>query len=136
MNQILSLILGTLFGVLLAKSEVVSWFKIQKMFFFKEPDLYLIIGSAVAVGALSLFLLKRLGVKTLAGKPAVIEPKPLNKGVLFGGILFGAGWFITGSCPGPIYVLLGSGAWLALITLGGALLGVFFYGLLKKRLPH
>ena len=109
---------------------------IQKMFFFKEPDLYLIIGSAVAVGALSLFLVRRFKLKTLDGKPAVIVPKPLDKGSFLGGVVFGIGWFITGSCPGPIYVLIGTGAPLALITLAGALLGTFLYGLLKPKLPH
>jgi hypothetical protein len=136
MPYLLSLLMGTGFGILLAKSQVISWFKIQKMFYFKEPDLYLIIGSAVVVGAATLFLVRRFKIKTVDGKPAVIAPKPLNKGVFFGGILFGIGWFITGSCPGPVYVLLGAGAPLALITLAGALVGTFLYGLLKPRLPH
>lgn len=133
MGRLKFLVLGAYFGIVLAKAEVISWYKIRAMFLFQEPDLYLIIGSAVAVGALSVFLIKKLGLKTFAGEPMVIPGKVLNKGTLFGGFLFGVGWFITGTCPGPIYAQIGAGEWLALFTLAGALTGAYLYALLRSK---
>jgi uncharacterized membrane protein YedE/YeeE len=136
LKLVFSLLLGIYFGILLDKSQVISWFKIRKMFFFKEPDLYLIIGSAVVVGALSIFLLKRLHARDIEGIKIEIPKKPYTLGLFIGGILFGIGWFVTGTCPGPIFTQIGSGERFALFTLAGALLGTYAYGALRKQLPH
>lgn len=129
------LLLGTYFGLVLTKAEVISWYKIRNMFFFREPDLYLIIGSAVAVGAVSVWLIKRFRLRPVTGEPLDIPGKPLNKGTVIGGFLFGLGWFVTGTCPGPIYAQIGSGEAWALFTLAGALLGAWLFAWLKPRLP-
>ena len=130
------LLLGIYFGVVLTKAQVISWFKIQNMFFLREPDLYLIIGSAVITGALSLWVFRRLHLKTQFGKEIVIPEKALNKGTFIGGFIFGLGWFITGACPGPIFAQIGAGEWLAWLTFIGAFGGTFIYAWLKPKLPH
>lgn len=136
MGRLVHLLLGAYFGIVLTKAQVISWYKIRDMFFFREPDLYLIIGSAVVVGALSVFLIKRIHPRTFAGQPLAIQGKALNKGTVFGGFLFGLGWFTTGTCPGPIYAQIGSGETWALFTLLGALIGAWLYALLEPRLPR
>ena len=133
---LITLTLGMLFGTILIKSEVVSWHRINKMFLFQEAHMYLIIGTAVVVGALSLLIIKRFDIKTIRGDDIVYEPKPYHKGVIFGGAIFGMGWAITGACPGPIYAQLGAGEWFSAFTLVGALAGVYLYGYLRPRLPH
>ncbi len=135
MGSVKFLLLGLYFGMVLTKAQVISWFKIRNMFFFREPDLYLIIGSAVLVGALSLLLIKKLQVKTVAGDTPVIPGKILTPGTYLGGFLFGLGWFVTGTCPGPIYAQIGSGEYWAFFTLAGALVGAYVYALLKPKLP-
>lgn len=128
--------IGTGLGILFAKSEVASWQRVHDMFLFKEPHMYLIIGVAIAVAAVCMQLIKAFGVRSVDGKPIQYKPKPFQKGVVVGGFLFGAGWAITGACPGPIYAQIGGGEWLALCTLGGAMLGMFSYAALKPKLPH
>lgn len=130
------LTMGALFGVLLTKSQVISWFKIRDMFYFREPDLYLIIGSAVATGMLSLYLIRKLGVRNLDGTVPAIPEKKADKGKFYGGFIFGVGWFIAGSCPGPIYAQIGTGEFFALFTLAGALLGALAFSLVGSRLPR
>ncbi len=127
---------GILFGIVLTKSEVVSWFRIQNMFLFKEPHMYLIIGSAVVVGIISMFLLKKLKIKTLNNEELVYSGKPFNKGFIYGGMIFGIGWAITGACPGPIFAQIGAGELPAIATLVGAVLGTYLYAALKTKLPH
>ena len=135
MGYVKFLALGAYFGAVLTKAQVISWYKIRAMFLFQEPDLYLIIGSAVLVGMLSVFLIKKFHAKTLGGGPPEIPGKVFSKGTVIGGYLFGLGWFATGTCPGPIYAQIGSGEFMAFFTLGGALLGVYIYGRMKSRLP-
>jgi uncharacterized membrane protein YedE/YeeE len=130
------LLMGMYLGVLFIKSEVASWERIHNMFLFKEAHMYLIIGMAIGVAMLSMLLIKRLHIKSVDGEPITYEPKPYHTGVIVGGILFGAGWAITGACPGPIYAQIGVGEWLALLTFAGAMLGMFSYAALKTRLPH
>ncbi|MEZ4726460.1 MAG: DUF6691 family protein [Caldilineaceae bacterium] len=130
------LLVGMAFGIILTKSEVISWYRIQAMFAFQEAHMYLVITSAVVVGALSLWVLKRLGVRTVQGEAIKIKEKPFQKGVIFGGILFGLGWAITGACPGPIYAQLGSGEYLALLTFVGAFIGAYLYAYVRPYLPH
>lgn len=136
MGNLKFLFFGAYFGIVLTKAQVISAYKIRAMFLFREPDLYLIIGSAVAVGALSVFLIKRFHPATVTGEPLVIRDKTLNRGTLIGGFLFGLGWFITGTCPGPIYAQIGSGEFFAFFTLAGALLGAWLFALLKPKLPE
>lgn len=129
------LFFGAYFGLVLTKAQVISWYKIRNMFFFREPDLYFIIGSAVVVGLISILLIKKFHPKTLAGERLEIPGKALTHGTYLGGFIFGLGWFITGTCPGPIYAQLGSGELWALFTLAGALVGAYVYALLKSKLP-
>ena len=136
MKNILSLLIGTYFGVVLVKSEVASWFRIQSMFRFEEAHMYLVIASAVVVGAVSVLLVKRLGIQALDGDTIEFKDKPFQKGTVIGGIIFGTGWAITGACPGPIYAQLGSGEYLALLSFTGAFVGAYLFALLKPKLPH
>ncbi len=128
--------MGAYLGILFVKSEVAQWDRIHKMFLFQEAYMYLIIGVAIVVAMISMFLIRRLGLKSLDGELIVYKPKPYHTGVIIGGMLFGAGWAIAGACPGPIYAQIGGGQWMALCTLAGALLGMFSYAALKPRLPH
>ena len=130
------LLVGIYFGIVLTKSEVVRWQRVHDMFLFKEPFMYLIIGTGVVVAMISMLLIKQLGVKTIEGKPIKYEPKPYHTGVILGGMIFGAGWAITGACPGPIYAQIGGGAWMGLFTLAGAMAGMYLYAWLKPKLPH
>jgi len=131
------LLLGVVFGITLYKGEVVSWFRIQEMFRFQSVHMYGVIGSAVLLGALGLRLFKMQGRENLCGEPSESE----NEGRwgtrhVAGGIAFGLGWGLIGACPGPMFILVGSGASVFLVAVAGALLGTFVYGLLRSRLPH
>ena len=132
------LLLGALFGVVLVKSEVISWFRIQEMFRFQSFHMYGVIGSAVAVAALSVWLIKKLRVKTLQGEEISIPPKQWGTGARYwvGGTLFGLGWALTGACPGPLFALLGAGVGVILLAILSAVAGAWVYGALRPRLPH
>jgi len=132
------LLLGTAFGVVLTKSEVLSWFRIQEMFRFQSPRMYEIITSAVLVAALSVALIKRLKVRTVGGEPIAIPPKKLGYGVSYavGGSIFGLGWALTGACPGPLFALVGNGVTVMAAAIVSALAGTWLYGVLRPRLPH
>ncbi len=130
------IVVGILFGVVLTKSEVISWYRVQSMFRFEEAHMYLVISSAIVTGALSLWVIRRFNLKTLQGEPVTIKDKPYQKGIIYGGITFGLGWAITGACPGPVYAQLGSGEWLALVTFAGALVGSYLYAYARPHLPH
>ncbi len=131
-------VLGILFGVVLTRSEVLSWFRIQEMFHFQSFRMYGIIGSAVVTAALSLALLKRLKFKSLSGEAIAVPPKTLGSGIryLTGGTIFGLGWALTGACPGPIVALIGAGVTVMSVGLISALLGTWLYGWVRPRLPH
>ena len=130
------IVLGIVFGIVLTKSEVISWFRIHNMFMFKEPYMYLIIGSAVVVGIISVQILKRLNIKSLNNEELNFDGKSFHKGFIIGGILFGIGWAITGACPGPIFAQIGSGAYPAIFTLVGAVFGAYLYSRFRGKLPH
>lgn len=132
------LALGVLFGVVLTKSEVISWFRIQEMFRFQAFHMYGIIGSAVVTAALSLQSIKRLGLRSLAGEPIVVPAKTLGRGTRYwlGGTLFGLGWALVGACPGPLFALVGNGVGVAVAVLLSAMAGTWAYGALRPRLPH
>jgi uncharacterized membrane protein YedE/YeeE len=136
MRQLYVLLIGLFFGVVLVKSEVVSWFRIQKMFRFEEAYMYLIIASAVLVGAVSVYLIKKFQLKTIQQEEIEIKEKKFHKGVIIGGTTFGMGWAITGACPGPIYAQIGSGELLAMVTFGAAMVGMYVYAFFQPRLPH
>ena len=130
------LLIGTFFGLVLVKFEVVSWYRIQKMFLFEELHMYLIIGSAVVVGAISLAIIKHFQLSTVDKRSIVIRKKQFQKGTIIGGITFGMGWAITGACPGPIYAQIGSGEYIAVVTFAAALVGMYLYAFLQPKLPH
>lgn len=127
---------GILFGIVLTKSEVISWYRVRSMFLFQEAHMYLVIISAIVTGAISLWLIRKFDLKTIQGEPVSVKSKPYQKGVIYGGVIFGFGWAITGACPGPIYAQLGSGEALALVTFIGAFVGAYGYAYLKPYLPH
>ncbi len=128
--------MGTVFGIILIKAEVISWFRIQEMFRFQAFHMYGIMGSAIFVGAISLLLIKKFKIKTFSGEEIEIAPKEFTKGNIFGGLIFGLGWAMTGACPGPIYALIGSGVTVYIVILLSAVSGTYVYGLLKDKLPH
>jgi uncharacterized membrane protein YedE/YeeE len=130
------LIIGVLFGVVFVKAEIVSWFRIQEMFRLQSFHMYGIIGSAIVVGTISVWLIRRFNIKTIYGEDIVIVPKPFNKGVIIGGFIFGIGWAITGACPGPLFAQVGTGASIVLITVLSAVAGTWVYGLWRDKLPH
>jgi len=127
---------GILFGILLVKAEVVSWFRIQEMFRLQSFHMYGVIGSAVAIGALSVWLIKKFNIKTIHGEAIELHPKRFNKGQIIGGLIFGFGWAITGACPGPLFALIGNGATVIIVVLLSAVAGTWFYGLIRNKLPH
>ena len=130
--------LGGLFGIILTKSEVISWYRIQEMFRFESFHMYGIIGSAVLVAAVSMALIRSRDVSSLRGERIHVTPKEMGSGKRYGigGTLFGMGWGLTGACPGPIVALVGNGIWGALIVLAGALLGTWAYAQMRSTLPH
>lgn len=130
------LVFGIGFGIVLVKAEVISWFRIQEMFRLESFHMYGVIGTAVVVGAISVQIIKRLKIKSLDGETIKLDPKPFSKGQIFGGLLFGFGWALTGACPGPIYAQIGTGATVFIVTLFSALAGTWFYGLIREKLPH
>ncbi len=131
------LVLGLLFGIIMTKSEVVSWYRIQEMFRFDSFHMYGVIGTAVIVGALGILLLKRSGVKAVTGNDLKLTPKKMEvPRLLLGGTIFGLGWAFTGACPGPLYTLLGFGIGVILVVIFSAIVGAFVYGVVKSKLPH
>ena len=130
------LVAGIIFGIFIIKGEVVSWFRIQEMFRFQSFHMYGIIGSAVVTGMISIQLIKRFNIKTIDKDSIVIIPKKFNWGFIYGGLLFGFGWAITGACPGPLYSQIGSGSTVVIVTLLSAIAGTWTYGRIKDRLPH
>jgi len=127
---------GILFGILLIKAEVISWFRIQEMFRLQCFHMYGAIGSAVVVGIISVWLIKKFKVKTIHGEAIELHPKKFNKGQIIGGLIFGLGWAITGACPGPLFALIGNGATVVIVVLLSAVAGTWVYGLLRDKLPH
>ncbi|HTQ65153.1 MAG TPA: DUF6691 family protein [Puia sp.] len=130
------IVTGILFGIILVKAEVVSWFRIQEMFRFQSFHMYGVIGSAVVVGVVSVWLIKKFRIRTIYGEPIILRPKKFNKGQIFGGILFGLGWAITGACPGPLFAQIGAGFTVVIITLSGAIAGTWLYGRIREKIPH
>lgn len=135
-HNIKYLIVGVLFGIVFVKAEIVSWFRIQEMFRLQSFHMYGIIGSAIAVGMLSVFLIKKFNIKTIYGEEIKFHPKKFNMGQVYGGLIFGLGWAITGACPGPLFAQIGTGATVIAVTLLSAIAGTWVYGYLRDKLPH
>jgi uncharacterized membrane protein YedE/YeeE len=128
---------GIIFGIIMTKSEAVSWYRIQEMFRFQSFHMYGIIGTAVALGALSVFLIKKYHVKDSQGNPIIFADKEKSRvKYIIGGLIFGLGWALTGACPGPMFVNIGYGYVSFIIVVIGALGGTYLYGLVRDRLPH
>lgn len=130
------LFVGIAFGIVFVKAEIISWYRIQEMFRLQSFHMYGVIGSAVVVGVISVWLIKKFNVKTIYGEPITFQKKEFNKGQIFGGLLFGFGWAITGACPGPLYAQIGTGVSVIVVTLLSAIAGTWFYGLIREKLPH
>lgn len=131
------LLIGVFFGIVMTKSEAVSWFRIQEMFRFHSFHMYGVIGTAVVLGMGLFAYMKRNGIKSFNGAPLLFPPKAKSTTrYLLGGIFFGLGWAMTGACPGPIYTLIGSGLSVFIMVLLSALMGTFVYGVFRNRLPH
>ncbi len=132
------LFFGTFFGFVLVKSEVVSWFRIQEMFYFDSFHMYGIIGSAIVTGLLTTLIIKKWRLKDVNGNEISIKEKDnsVTKRYIIGGAIFGLGWGLTGACPGPMYALIGSGYLIIIVPLLSAIIGAFAYGALQQKLPH
>jgi uncharacterized membrane protein YedE/YeeE len=127
---------GILFGIILIKSEVISWFRIQEMFRLQSFHMFGVIGSAIVVGIISVFIIKKFKIRSIDGEPIHLEPKKFSKGQVYGGLLFGFGWALTGACPGPLFAQIGTGATVIIVTLFSAIVGTWVYGYLREKLPH
>lgn len=137
MRNFLALLIGIFLGIIFMKAEVLSWFRIQEMFAFQSFHMYGIIGSAIAVGALSVLIIRKLGTKSIEGNVIELNDKAPNyKSAYIGGTIFGLGWAMTGACPGPMYALVGSGTTVFLISIAMGILGVLAYAALRSKLPH
>ncbi|MFT5762315.1 MAG: putative membrane protein YedE/YeeE [Polaribacter sp.] len=137
MKNIRFLVIGTIFGIILSKSEVVSWYRIYEMFKFQSFHMFGIIGSAVVISMVFMQLFKKGSIKNFKGENIITKEK--KKGLirtLVGGTIFGLGWALAGACPGPMFVLIGHGITSILIVILGATIGAFVYGLLSKKLPN
>lgn len=137
MKYLKFLIVGIVFGIVLVKSEAVSWYRIYEMFKFESFHMYGIIGTAIGTGVLLLLLSKQFKIKNIEG--SIINVPPKERGLtryILGGILFGLGWALSGACPGPMYILVGTGVFSMLIVILAAILGTYAYGILKDKLPH
>jgi len=131
------IIAGVVFGIIMSKSEAVSWYRIQEMFRFQSFHMYGIIGTAVVVGMIAIAIIKQNRLKDISGKLIVISNKEKGwKRYLIGGTIFGLGWAFTGACPGPIFVLLGQGYQVMLLVIAGALIGTWIFGAVNKKLPY
>ncbi len=129
-------LIGMLFGIVFVKAEIISWFRIQEMFLLQSFHMYGVIGTAVTVGIISVAIIKKYNIKTIQGEKIIIVPKTFTKGQIYGSLLFGLGWAMTGTCPGPIFAQIGSGLMSGFFILASALFGTWTYGFFQEKLPH
>jgi uncharacterized membrane protein YedE/YeeE len=130
------LLVGIVFGVVFVKAEIISWFRIQEMFRLQSFHMYGVIGTAVVTAMISVWLIKKYNVKTIHGEAIQFQKKKFNKGQIFGGLLFGFGWAMTGACPGPLFAQIGMGVFVIGVVLLSAIAGTWVYGYVRERLPH
>ncbi len=137
MKGIKFILVGILFGIVMAKSEAISWYRIQEMFRFQSFHMYGIIGTAVGFGVMAIQLIKKLGVRNSSNEKIIFGAKKMSiSRYLFGGIIFGLGWALTGACPGPMVVNVGYGYSVMIVVIIGAVFGTFMYGVVRDKLPH
>jgi uncharacterized membrane protein YedE/YeeE len=136
MKNINYLLVGIFFGFVLTKGEAISWYRIQEMFRFESFHMFGIFMTAVPTGALSLLIIRKLNWKTVAGDVVTIPEKKYHRGIIFGSLIFGFGWALTGACPGPLYALIGAGYSVTIITLLSAIAGTWCYAFLQRLLPE
>jgi uncharacterized protein len=137
MKQVKYIVAGIIFGIIMSKSEAVSWYRIQEMFRFQSIHMYGIMGTAVCIGIIAVYIIKKYRLKDYSGAPILFTEKERGwKRYLYGGAIFGLGWALTGACPGPMFVLVGHGYLAILLVIAGALLGTFAYGVVRDKLPH
>jgi uncharacterized membrane protein YedE/YeeE len=134
MKNFLYLILGIVFGLALTKGEAISWFRIQEMFRFESFHMFGIFMTAIPVGALGIFLIRRFEIKTIDGEIIEVPARKYHHGVILGSLLFGFGWALTGACPGPLYAQIGSGVSVTVVTLAAAVAGNLVYELFHRRI--
>ena len=128
---------GIFFGIIMAKSEAISWYRIQEMFRFQSFHMYGIIGTAVILGVMAVFLIKKFRIRDVQGNVIHFQDKDKSwRKYAIGGTVFGLGWALTGACPGPMFVNIGYGYWAMIIVVLGSLLGTYLYGIIKDKLPH
>ena len=127
---------GIVFGIVFVKTEIISWFRIQEMFRMQSFHMYGVIGTAVLTGVISVALIKKFSIKTIYGELITFHPKKFNKGQIYGGLLFGLGWALTGACPGPLFAQVGTGAFVVLAVILSAIAGTWTYGYFREKLPH
>jgi uncharacterized membrane protein YedE/YeeE len=130
------LVVGMIFGIVFVKAEIISWFRIQEMFRFESFHMFGVIGTAVVVGMISVQIIKRKKVKSFEGELIVIHDKEFNKGQIYGGLIFGLGWALTGACPGPLFAQIGAGFTVVMVTFLSAVVGTWVNGKYKDKLPH
>lgn len=135
-SNIKYMIVGILFGIVFVKAEIISWYRIQEMFRLHSFHMYGVIGTAVVVGMISVWLIKKFKIRTVQGEEVVFHTKEFHWGNVIGASMFGLGWAITGACPGPLFAQIGSGFLVVLVTLISAIAGTWVYGLLRDKLPH
>ena len=135
-KKISYLLIGVFFGIILIKSEVSSWYRIQEMFRFQSFKMYGVIGSAIMVATIGKLFLRKSKVKTSTGKEIVAGQKKYHHGLIIGGMLFGIGWALTGVCPGPLYALIGKGLYPLIVLFACALIGTWTYSFFSEKLPH
>jgi len=137
MKYIKFFLVGTFFGIILSKSEAISWYRIFEMFKFQSFHMYGIIGSAIVVGILLIQIIKQTKLKNINGDEVEFIPKKIgNYRNIIGGIIFGLGWALAGACPGPFFILIGKGIFPIIIVIFGAMIGAFSYHAAKEKLPH
>ena len=131
------LLVGIAFGIVITKSEVISWFRIQEMFRFQGWHMFGVFATALPTAIVGVQLLKRRA-RTVTGERITTSPKQWGTGVRYvaGGTIFGLGWALTGACPGPMYALVGNGVSAILVAIAFALVGTWTYGRLRGTLPH
>lgn len=130
------MLVGIVFGIVFVKAEIISWFRIQEMFRLQSFHMYGVIGMAVVVGMISVWLIKKFNIKTIYGEKIEFHTKKFNKGQIYGGLLFGLGWAMTGACPGPLFAQIATGSFVIVVVVISAIAGTWTYGYFREKLPH
>lgn len=130
------LAVGVVFGIVFVKAEIISWFRIQEMFRLQSFHMYGVIGTAVVVAMISVWLIKKFKLKTIHGEEISFQKKKFSKGQIYGGLLFGLGWALTGACPGPLFAQIGTGVYVTIVVVLSAIAGTWMYGYFREKLPH